>query len=236
MTPVIPLGFPATDTTPMAIFQRLLLVAVLAGLCTGLLTSLAHQYLTVPLILQAEVYEVPSTHDHAASWQPADGWERSLFTAFSDVLTAIGFALLLGALWIWGGAPRALPHVLAWGLAGWLSFVLAPGLGLPAELPGAVAAPLGARQIWWFGSAFATAGGLALLVFARGWLWRIAAIALLLSPHLLGAPKVVTQNSALPAGLHSEFIRAVLAVGLLFWLTLAVSTAHFFRREAQHGQ
>ena len=227
----------------MAIFQRLLLVAVLAGLCTGLLTSLAQHSLTVPLILQAEVFEVPSTHDHhghdhehTASWQPDDGWARNLFTAFSDVMTAIGFALLLSAIWIWRGAPRALPHALAWGLAGWLSFVLAPGLGLPAELPGAVTAPLGARQVWWLGSAFATAGGLALLVFARGWLWRIAAIALLLSPHVIGAPQVVAQNSALPVGLHSEFIRAVLAVGLLFWLTLAVSTAYFFGREGPHGQ
>lgn len=225
----------------MAIFQRLLRVAVLAGLCTGLLTTLAHQQLTVPLIVQAERYEAPAPHDHpshdqGSAWQPADGLERNLFTTFSDVMTAIGFALVLGAIWIWRGAPTTLPLALVWGLAGYASFVLAPGLGLPAQLPGADAGPLGARQIWWLASAVATAGGLALLVFGRVLLWRIAAVALLLSPHLIGAPQTSAENSVLPLGLHGEFIRAGLAVGLLFWLTLAASTAHFFSRDERRAK
>lgn len=239
-TPAIPLDFPATDTGTVAIFQRLLLVAVLAGLCTGLLTTLAHQKLTVPLILRAEVYEAPAAHDHHGqdhepAWQPAEGLERSLFTAFSEVMTAIGFALVLSAIWIWRGAPRALPQALVWGLAGYASFVLAPGLGLTADLPGVDAGPLGARQLWWLGSAFATAAGLALLVFARGWLWRLAAVALLVCPHLIGAPQTLAETSALPDGLHREFIQAVRAVGLLFWLTLAASTAFFFSREERRA-
>jgi cobalt transporter subunit CbtA len=225
----------------VASFQRLLLVAVLAGLCTGLLTTLAHQQLTVPLILQAEVYEAPLAgshhgHQHEPAWQPADGWERKLFTAFSDVMTAIGFALLLGAVWLWRGAPQALPQALLWGLAGYASFVLAPSLGLPAELPGAQAGPLAARQIWWLASAIVTAGGLGLLVYARRWWWRISAVALLLSPHLIGAPATLAENSALPVGLHAEFIRAVFMVGLLFWLLLAARTAHFFKRMGHSAQ
>ncbi len=233
MTPAIPLVFPATDGATVAIFQRLLLVALLAGLTTGLLTAIAHHSLTVPLILQAERYETSASHEHhqhEPAWQPADGWQRSLFTAFSDVMTAMGFALVLGAIWLWRGAPRALPQALLWGLAGYASFVLAPGLGLPAELPGADAGPLATRQIWWLASAFATAAGLALLVFGRGWLGRFVAVGLLLVPHLIGAPQVVAENTALPVGLHGQFIRAVLAVGLLFWLMLAASTAHFFKR------
>ena len=222
----------------MAIFQRLLLVAVLAGLSTGLLTTLAHQGLTVPLILQAEAYEAREAHahhghEHAPAWQPAPGLERTLLTAFSDVMTAIGFALLLGALWTWRGAPRGLPQALAWGLVGYASFVLAPSLGLPAELPGADAGPLAARQIWWLTSAFATAAGLAMWVFGRVLLWRVAAVALLVAPHLVGAPQAIAEVSALPVGWHADFVRAVLAVGLLFWLALAASTAYFFRREAR---
>ena len=224
----------------MAIFQRLLLVAVMAGLSTGLLTTAAHQALTVPLILQAEVYEARAMdahhgHHHAPAWQPAEGWERTLFTAFSDVMTAIGFALLLGALWIWRGVPRGLPQALAWGLAAYASFVLAPSLGLPAALPGTDVGPLAARQIWWLSSAVATAGGLAVLVFARVLAWRIAAVVLLASPHLIGAPQAIAAASVLPAGLHGDFVRAVLAVGLLFWLMLAASTAYFFRREARRA-
>lgn len=219
----------------------MLLVALLAGLSTGLLTALAHHGLTVPLILQAEVYETSASddhhkHDHEPAWQPADGWQRSLFITFGDVMTAMGSALVLGAIWLWRGPPRALPHALLWGLAGYASFVLAPGLGLPAELPGADAGPLAARQIWWLASAFATAGGLALLVFGRRWIWRIAAVGLLLVPHLIGAPQAVAENAALPLGLHGEFIRAVLAVGLLFWLMLAASTAHFFKRVERYAK
>ena len=216
----------------MAIFQRLLLVALLAGLVTGLLTTLAHQTLTVPLILQAEAYEAPAPHSHThpPAWQPAAGWPRTFFTAFSDVMTALGFALMLGALWTWRGAPRGWPQVLLWGLAAYASFVLAPGLGLPAALPGFEAGPLATRQIWWLASAGATAGGLAMLAFGRGVGWRVVAVALLFSPHLIGAPQIIAPSTALPAGLLGDFARAVWAVGLLFWLVLALSTAYFFKR------
>lgn len=221
----------------MAIFQRLLLIAILAGLVTGLLTTLAHQALTVPLILQAEVYETHAVHDHAQppAWQPAAGWQRALFTAFSDVMMAIGFALLLGAVWAWRGAPPGLPQALVWGLAGYVSFVLAPSLGLPATLPGLDAGPLVARQMWWAASAGATAGGLGLLAFGRALPWRMAGLALLASPHLLGAPQIIAASTPLPAGLLADFGRAVLAAGLVFWLVLAVSTAHFFQREARRA-
>jgi adenosylcobinamide kinase/adenosylcobinamide-phosphate guanylyltransferase len=48
-----------------------------------------------------------------------------------------------------------------WGLAGFAVFTLAPGLGLPPELPAMPAADLLARQVWWIGTAAATAIGLA---------------------------------------------------------------------------
>src|ERR1700745_2045609 len=52
---------------------------------------------------------------------------------------------------------------LFWGLAGFATFTLAPGLGLPPELPGTEAAPLLQRQLWWVTTAAATGGGMALL-------------------------------------------------------------------------
>lgn len=219
----------------MAIFHRLLLVAILAGLCAGLVTTLAHQGLTVPLILRAEAYEDRAAHTHlshqdAPSWQPAAGLERTLFTALSDVLTGVGFALLLGALWTWRSAPRAPAQALAWGLAGYLSFVLAPSLGLPPELPGSTAAPLAARQIWWIATALATAGGLGMLVFGKGAWRRVAAVALITLPHFLGAPQADADASTVPLALREDFVRAVLAVGFVFWLGLAASAAYFFGR------
>ena len=44
-----------------------------------------------------------------------------------------------------------------WGLAGFAVFTIAPGLGLPPELPGVPAAPLLSRQIWWVTAVLATA-------------------------------------------------------------------------------
>ena len=54
---------------------------------------------------------------------------------------------------------------LLWGLAGFVVFTAAPGLGLPPELPGMPVAPLTARQTLWIATAAATAGGLCLLAF-----------------------------------------------------------------------
>ncbi|MEI2612914.1 MAG: CbtA family protein [Candidatus Promineifilaceae bacterium] len=41
-----------------------------------------------------------------------------------------------------------------------LAFQLAPAFGLPPELPGMAAADLGARQVWWCGTALATGVGI----------------------------------------------------------------------------
>lgn len=150
-------------------------------------------------------------------------------------MTGVGFALLLGALWTWRSAPRAPAQALAWGLAGYLSFVLAPSLGLPPELPGSSAAPLAARQIWWIATALATAGGLGMLIFGKGAWRRVAAVALITLPHFLGAPQTGADASTVPLALREDFVRAVLAVGLVFWLGLAASAAYFFGREEPRG-
>ena len=48
------------------------------------------------------------------------------------------------------------------------AFGLAPALGLPPELPGAFAASLRERQLWWLLAASGAAAGLLLLAFKRG--------------------------------------------------------------------
>jgi predicted cobalt transporter CbtA len=77
-----------------------------------------------------------------AAWEPEDGIEKTAYTLLADLLTGIGFALLLAAgLALQGGTVtwRTGPF---WGLAGFATFTLAPGLGLPPELPGTETAPL----------------------------------------------------------------------------------------------
>jgi cobalt transporter subunit CbtA len=222
----------------MSLFRTIVFVSGLAGLVAGLgLTGMQFAG-TVPLILQAEAYEgeaaapAPHTHDAApaasphtheadhAAWAPAQGFERSAFTALANVVTAIGFALLLVTASELGGGLTGWRPGVFWGLAGFTVFTLAPGLGLPPELPGMPAAGLAARQLWWAGTALATASGLALLVFRRALPWTLLGVALIVAPHLVGAPKPDSFETAVPGGLLHDFAVAAAITSLLFWVLL----------------
>ena len=106
---VIPRASPATNSG--VLFRRLVAVALVAGLIGGLALSLAQRWQVIPIIVQAEKFEslkvsagdaaqvADDKHDkHDEDWKPSDGLERTLFTILSNVLTAIGFALVLVAL------------------------------------------------------------------------------------------------------------------------------------------
>ena len=131
-------------------------------------------YATVPLILKAEVYEnagggrrmtmaAPrrdrqqrheqrrctgrSSHAHEEeAWAPADGFERFAFNVGGQrrhrhrLCADPGrrFGIRAGGIGNWRQG-------LFWGFAGFAVFTLAPGLGLPPELPAMPAADLGAR-------------------------------------------------------------------------------------------
>src|SRR4051794_20636846 len=97
----------------MPVFRSIVFSAALAGLIVGVVISIAQFFGTVPLIQQSEVYErkaVAATpgHDHGAAvgdqnkahsheseWEPEKGLQRNAFTVAANILTAIGFALLL---------------------------------------------------------------------------------------------------------------------------------------------
>ncbi len=207
----------------MELFRRIVLVAALAGLAAGLAMTALQQVGTVPLILQAETYEAkdhPADHQHEQAWEPADGAERLAFTAAANVLSAIGFALLLVAAGELRGGIATWREGVLWGLAGFAIFTLAPSLGLPPELPAMPAAPLGARQAWWLATVVTTAGGLALLAFRRGLPWVALAAVLLVAPHLIGAPQPASHESPVPAALARQFVAAVVSTSLVFWILL----------------
>ena len=42
-------------------------------------------------------------HDHGGAWAPHDGIERTFWTGVSNIVTAIGFALLVVAVFAWRG-------------------------------------------------------------------------------------------------------------------------------------
>ncbi|WAJ26327.1 CbtA family protein [Antarcticirhabdus aurantiaca] len=230
----------------MTIFRNAVFLAALAGLVAGLALALLQTFTTVPLILQAETYETSApapaadhshaagtpAHDHAApaedahghdGWMPADGFERFAFTLGANIVSGIGFALLLVTLSEASGGIASWRQGLLWGLGGFAAFTLAPGLGLPPELPGMPAADLVARQVWWLGAVVATGAGLWLLALARSPLASLAGVALLVAPHLVGAPQPVSHETAVPAGLHHDFVVAVTVTNLLFWLVLGAA-------------
>ncbi|TIR67268.1 MAG: cobalt transporter, partial [Mesorhizobium sp.] len=81
-------------------------------------------------------------------WAPADGFERFAFNVVANIVTGIGFALILVAVSEFAGGIGSWRQGVFWGLAGFAVFTLAPGLGLPPELPAMPAAELLPRQIW----------------------------------------------------------------------------------------
>ncbi|HEV7251529.1 MAG TPA: CbtA family protein [Mesorhizobium sp.] len=219
----------------MTAFRNVVFTAALAGLLAGLVLAVLQSFTTVPLILEAERYEIlgVTDHDHAHgaeaghahdhAWAPEDGFERGAFTLGANIVAGIGLALVLVAVSEAFGGVASWRRGVLWGLAGFAAFTLAPGLGLPPELPGMPAADLGARQAWWIFTVLATGAGIALFAFRRSTVPALAGVALIAAPHLLGAPQPVSHETAVPAELHRQFVLAVMLSSLAFWLVLGAA-------------
>ena len=225
----------------MSVFRSVVLSAAIAGLLVGgLITGVQHLG-TVPLIQKGEVYEerarqaahAPVIADHAApghvhpvaAWEPADGIERNGFTALANVLAATGFAMILAAAFALLRRRPTWREGLLWGLGGFAAFTLAPGLGLPPELPGVPAAALESRQLWWVATALSTAAGLGLIVFRPAAWGAVLGVLLLAAPHVAGAPVLAEMHSNVPEALSRQFAAAVTVTSLLFWTLLGAVTA-----------
>ncbi len=231
--------------------KRIAQTAGFAGLIAALVLTLLQSLWVTPLILQAETYEsaepaaqvehdhahggaaVAHTHEHSDdAWAPEDGWQRTLSTAGSNLVVAVGFALILAGLFSLRGPKRSWQGLL-WGLGGFATFALAPSLGLPPELPGTAAADLAQRQTWWIGTAASTAAGLALIAFGRHWALRVIGIVVLAIPHVIGAPQPDVHSSLAPEALGHEFIAASLITNAAFWMVLGWAAAWLYQRHSQ---
>lgn len=240
--------------------KRIAQTAGFAGLLAAVVLTLLQSLWVTPLILQAETFEtsepaaevVEHSHDAAAvahehehdaagghshdgeAWAPEDGWQRLLATGLSNLVVAVGFALMLAGLFTLR-APGPLWQGLLWGLAGFATFSLAPSAGLPPELPGTAAADLLLRQYWWIGAAASTAAGLALLAFGSNGVLRILGLLILAVPHLVGAPHPEVHESLAPAALEREFILASLLTNAVFWSALGLAAAWFYSRPQSNA-
>src|SRR3981081_4710314 len=139
----------------MPVFRSIVFSAALAGLIVGAVISVAQFLGTVPLIQQSEVYErkaaaeaPPAAHEHAGAahhhdnagsndseWEPEDGFQGNAFPAAANILTAIGFALLLTGIYAIRGRPVMWGEGLLWGLGGFAGVSAAPRPCLPPGMP-----------------------------------------------------------------------------------------------------
>ncbi len=200
-----------------------------------------------PLIAAAEQFEAtPARHDHGAAepiWSP-EGRLRPTLTVLFNIAAGLGFGLILNALTrLWtlrSGRPFTASDGILWGAAGFAAFSLAPAFGMPPELPGMASGELLDRQLWWLATGCCTAGGIAFLVYSPG-IWRSAGIALIVLPHLIGAPRA-DEYGSVPGEMAAAFATASLSGlrGLLgcsgLGIRLVSATAHSGRLTGIWGQ
>jgi cobalt transporter subunit CbtA len=232
MTRAIPSDFPATKANariyPVLVefppkqgnmsIKRHFTAAIIAGLLAGLIIGLLQEWRTAPLILAAEHFE--QDHAHALSQL-----ERAFYSILTAMLTGVGFASLLVGTSLLAGPPLTKSNIFVWGLCGFVAFSIAPSMGLPPELPGMPSAVLETKQFWWLATVSATAAGLWLL-FIRPKPWApFIGVALLLAPHIFGAPNPAETASSVPPHLAATFAANSLALNLLFWSLIGYLSA-----------
>ena len=177
-------------------FRRIFLTALLAGFLSGSCISIIHEFTTTPIIFHAEKFErkgiskeqivgfdksMPLSLSHNLKkmreiklmvTQPVPyDWERAFLSAISNIITGVGFSLILVACFSLCQAKIGGRQGVVWGMAGFGVVSLAPSLGLPPEIPGVFTADLGTRQMWWFICVGATASGLWVSIFRSGKFW-----------------------------------------------------------------
>lgn len=240
-------------------FRSLVLCACLIGVVLGLTMTAMQAVGVTPILLAAEQYEVSDdphasaeghhAHEHDGqaghhhdeeAWAPADGAERLFYTAVSNMFAGIGFSAILlvvmnqlrerGRLVLTAGRG-----LMVGGLC-YLVVFMAPSLGLPPEIPGAAAAALESRQLWWLATVAMAAAGLGLLILARGWK-RGLGLPLLLAPYawvpahdgpLFSHPD--PQAVVALTELHHAFIWASGLTNLAFWLLAGLLCAIALKR------
>ena len=105
-----------------------------------------------------------------------------------------------------------------------------PAIGMRPEIPGAFAAGLLDRQLWWLLTVVCSAAGVGLLILAPKALAKVGGAALLVVPHLAGAPHPEVEGGFAPSSLADSFVVAAAATNAAFWLVLGVVASVAFAR------
>lgn len=215
-------------------FRSLVWTALCAGLISGLLLTVIQYLQLVPLIEQAEQYEVLEPHrtDHAdhtqGAWQPSPGWPRFVATLGANMAVAVGFALLLAGIFSLKGQFVWFRGAL-WGMAGFGVFFLMPALLVPPTIPGIDAASLAQRQLLWIIAVVCAALGLLWLLWGRH-PWRWLGIVVALTPVFIFRDLTFAYAHPALIDIHRQFIAASYLSNGIFWIVLGIFCAVFLRK------
>ena len=230
--------FPATEQ----MVRHLLVSAALAGAAAGLIAAVLQLTFVVPALLEGELFEsgerlhfAPDGTPQSERGAPGLGGDfvRHGMTVAFNLVTYLGYGLILTAAMVFSGRyghAVTARSGLVWGIAGFIAVQLAPAIGLPPELPGTPTSEVGPRQAWWLFTVVSSAAGLALIAFTHGPI-LFAGIALLLLPHLIGAPHLDTYWGVAPPELAAHFVTLSLGVALVGWALLGFLCGWFWERS-----
>ena len=221
--------------------KNLLTSAVLAGVAAGLIAAMLQFTFVIPHLLEGELYETGerihfatdgSTQSERAQPPLGSDFARHGMTVAFNMITYTGYGQILLALMVFanGKGHAITPRIgLIWGVAGFVAVQLAPGIGQPPVLPGAIGSEVGPRQAWWAMTIIVTAIALALIAFGKGWV-ALLSVPLLLAPHVIGAPYLDTYFGVAPPELSARFAMLSLGSALAGWSCLGFLCAWFWTR------
>jgi cobalt transporter subunit CbtA len=181
----------------------------------------------------------PETHSHDldGAWMPHNGFQRTTATILSNIIAGVAFSLILTGVVIFTGIEISTGSGAILGLLGFCVFSLAPSFGLPPNLPGVPAAELFERQVWWWATVAATGLGIWMISRLDMVALKILGAAIILLPHVVGAPQPEDAGTEIPARLAAQFSTNSLVTSALFWAVLGallgwLLTRQHFNKEA----
>jgi cobalt transporter subunit CbtA len=226
-------------------FSRVVTAALFSGCIAGLLGGLLQLYFVQPVLLHAELYESgqlthfgsdPMVYNHEGH-RDFDIMRDLLSLGFSMAIY-VGYGLIMVALMafrIESDQMVSIRQGLVWCLAGFISVHLAPGFGLPPEVPGVASASLEAREIWWGGTVLASTLAFWIIAFGRTPISFGLAIILLLAPHVIGAPEPDILRGPVPPEIASHFAARAFGVGITSWALLGLFSSYFLALSASEN-
>lgn len=233
--------FPATD-----MYTKLISSALFAGGAAGLISGLLQLFFVQPVLLHAELYEVGTlvhfgagTSASANPVVPGPELLRDGLSVLFNILIYCGYAMLLVAAMALAegfGTVTNGRNGIVWGVAGFVAVQLLPAFSLAPEVPGVAAGDVYDRQVWWGLTVVSASAALWFIAFSKRRIAWVAAVALLLAPHLFGAPEPDYFTGTAPPEVAALFAARSLGSGLFAWSVLGCVAGFFWARAENTGR